>query len=53
MSPTSQQVGTGRSKARPTRSGRAGAAGSGTVVRLDARGCTPRIPSSRMSSRVR
>ena len=53
MSPTSQQVGTGRSKPRRTRSGRSGASGSGTVVRLGARGWTPRIPSSRMSLRTR
>lgn len=53
MSPTSFTVGTGLSKSRRMRSGRAGASGSGTVVRLEVRGCTPRIPSSRMSLRTR
>ena len=52
MSPHSTVVGTGGLNRLRTRSGRAGAPGSGTVVRLAARGRKPRTPSSRMLFRT-
>lgn len=52
MSPHSTVVGTGGLNRLRTRSGRAGAPGSGAVVRLAARGRKPRTPSSRMLFRT-
>ena len=48
MSPHSTVVGTGGLNRLRTRSGRAGASGSETVVLFDDRGRKPRKPSSRM-----